>query len=101
MFIVNKDKTNFVNLNEIENIFIGNNSIKANMKSGKGMQLGAYNTLDDTQIAMDILLEKISNGSKIFIQMPDDKEIQAKILLKPIQKQTSLKGKKSKGYGGS
>lgn len=101
MFIVNKDKTNFVNLNEIENIFIGNNSIKANMKSGKGMQLGAYNTLDDTQIAMDILLEKISNNSKIFIQMPNDKEIQAKILLKPIQKQTSLKGKKSKGYGGS
>lgn len=101
MFIVNKDKTNFVNLNEIENIFIGNNSIKANMKSGKGMQLGAYNTLDDTEIAMDILLEKISNNSKIFIQMPDDKEIQAKILLKPIQKQTSLKGKKSKGYGGS
>lgn len=101
MFIVNKDKTNFVNLNEIENVFIGNNSIKANMKSGKGMQLGAYNTNEDTQIAMDILLERISINSKIFIQMPNDKEIQAKILLKPIQKQTSLKGKKSKGYGGS
>lgn len=101
MFIVNKDKTNFVNLNEIENVFIGNNSIKANMKSGKGMQLGAYNTNEDTQIAMDILLERISINSKIFIQMPNDKEIQAKILLKPIQKQTSLKGKKAKGYGGS
>lgn len=101
MFIVNKDETNFVNLNEIENIFIGNNSIKANMKSGKGMQLGAYNTIDDTKIAMNILLDKISTNSKIFIKMPNDKEIQAKILLKPIQKQTSLKGKKAKGYGGS
>lgn len=101
MFIVDKNKKSIVNFNEIENIFIGNNSIKANMRSGRGMQLGAYNTIEDTEIAMDILLEKISINSKIFIQMPSDKEIQAKILLKPTQKQTSLKGKKSKGYGGS
>lgn len=100
MIIINKDKTNLVNFEQIENIFIGNNTIKANMKSGKGMQLGAYNSLEDTKIAMEVLIERLLKNNS-FIQMPSDNDIKAKVINSAFEKQRSLTGKKQKGYGGS
>lgn len=100
MIIINKDETSFVNYEQIENVFIGDTSIKANLKSGKGMQLAKYNTDEETKQAFRILVDKLRQNSAV-INMPTDEEVKQKINLIPVYKQRSLTGKKSKGYGGS
>ena len=100
MIIINKDKTSFVNYEQIENVFIGDTSIKANLKSGKGMQLAKYNTNIETQMAFEILIDKI--GNNVYkIQMPLDEEVAQKINSMPVYKTRHISGKKTKGHGGS
>ena len=100
MIIVNKDGTSIVNFNQIENIFIGDMSIKANFKSGKGMQLGCYSNREEAKIVIEILAEKIKTGADL-IKMPQDKEIEAKVNSNTYAKPRHISGKKTKGYGGS
>lgn len=99
MIIVNKDRTSIVNFEQIENIFIGDSAIKANLKSGKGMQLGCYNSNTEAKIVLEILAEKLVAGVEC-IKMPNDKEIKAKVNLIGLDK-TNYTGKKQKGHGGS
>ena len=101
MIIVNKDGTSIINFEQVESIFIGDTSIKANLKSGKGTQLGFYGSITAAKIVMQILTEKIATDVDC-IKMPQDKEIKAKIINSGIYtRQRSMTGKKAKGHGGS
>lgn len=100
MIIVNKDGTSIINFEQVESIFIGDASIKANLKSGKGTQLGFYGSITEAKIVMQILTEKIATGVDC-IKMPQDKEIETKVNSGIYTRQRSMTGKKAKGHGGS
>lgn len=85
---------------QVENVFIGDLAIKANMKSGKGMQIAKYNCIEDTKIALQILIERIRQNQSV-INSPTDEEVKSKIQQTKENKTRSLTGKKSKGHGGS
>ena len=100
MIIINKDDTSFVNYEQIENVFIGDTSIKANLKSGKGMQLAKYNTIEDTKEAFKILIDRLRQN-QLIVKMPTDEEVKTKIQLTKDYIPRSLTGKKQKSHGGS
>lgn len=103
MFIVGKDKETVANTEFVTNIYIGidNCSIKANFIDGKGCQIAKYNSEEQAQIAMEILLNDLEKGkSGVCIFMPDENAIKAKLNSKE-QKYHHLTGKKTKGHGGS
>ena len=102
MIIINKEMTSIVNFEQVENIFVGagGTSIKANLKSGNGMQLGFYGSVEEAKIVIQILAEQISKNIDC-IKMPQDKQIEAKINSVPYSKPHHINGKKQKGFGGS
>lgn len=100
MIIINKDKTSFLMFDQVENVFIGDLAIKANMKSGKGMQIAKYNSIEDTKVALQILIERIQQNQSV-INSPTDEEVRIKIQQTKESRARSLTGKKTKGHGGS
>lgn len=102
MLIVSKDKKAIVNMAAVSSIYMGhdNCSVKVDYQNGKGCQLGRYNSERATQIAMDMLVEKIGIGKTEIFFMPDDKDIDAK-LANESNLWHHATGKKTKGHGGS
>lgn len=102
MILMSKNKDSIINLEYVENIYIGANgsSIKIVLNSGNGSQLGAYTTSEEAQIALKILSDRIRSNQS-FIEMPTEKDIQAYIVSLGVEKQTCGTGKKTKRRGGS
>lgn len=106
MVIVSKNKDILINLEHTKNIYKGadNCTLKANFGNTDGCQLSRYNSPDEMQIAMEMLIDAIGKR-EVFI-MPSDDEVKAKLKAKAGAKgigenQHHITGKKTKGHGGS
>lgn len=68
MFILSKSQSNLVNMNEVENIFIGadKKSIKANMVSRSGCELAKYQTSEQCKFALGMLYSSIQANENVF-----------------------------------
>ena len=102
MLLMSKNKDSIVNLEYVENVYIGANgtSIKMISNSGNGSQLGAYTTSEETKMALNILSNRIKSNESL-IEMPTEKDIQAYVVSLGIEKPRHITGKKTKGHGGS
>lgn len=100
MYIVNKSKTQLLNLEQVTALYIGADdvSIKADFATGNGCQVARYNSRAEATVAIEMLGRAIGRSEVFFF--PDSKEIQAKIQ-DGKQKAHHISGKKTKGHGGS
>lgn len=102
MFIVNKDKTDVYNTKHIVNIYLdtGNSTIKVVAGNvTRGGILGKYKSQDEAEKAFGMLLIGLSNPKETVYQMPTDKSVADKLRAKEVNHH--IKGKKTKGHGGS
>lgn len=101
MYIVNKNKTQIVNLNQVTVIFIGADecSIKADFPTGKGCQIAKYESREAAIVAMEMLGKAIGRTDAFFF--PSDEYLQTKILEQESRQTHHITGKKTKGHGGS
>lgn len=99
MYLINKNKDSIINLDKIVNIFIGADSLtlKANFLDKSGCQLAKYNSKEETIIALELLFE---NFNKNIYKVPNENEIKTRILSNE-KRSRHIKGKKTKGHGGS
>lgn len=102
MYIINKDKTQFLNIEQVLTMYIGADdvSIKADFVNGKGCQVARYNSHSEAVMAIEMLGNAVAVGRSDVFFFPDDKEIQARMITQK-QKTYHSAGKKTKGHGGS
>lgn len=103
MIIICRNK-NIVNLAQVSNIFKGNDglSIKVNFVNGQGTQLEKYNSVDEADVALEMLGNAIGKNEKFL--MPNEEQIQAFIISKRSagkEYHNQHKGVKKKRHGGS
>lgn len=102
MYIINKNKTQIVNLEQVTAVYIGADecSIKADFSTGKGCQIAKYDSQTAAVAALEMLGKAIGKTEAFFF--PDDAYIHGQIQgQRTEQKQHYATGKKTKGHGGS
>lgn len=79
MVIMSNSQSNILNLEQIENIFIGadRKSIKANMVSRSGCEVAKYENLEQCKYALEMLFVSIKSEDKTF-QFPSVQEVEEK-----------------------
>lgn len=100
MYILNKSRTQIVNLDHVTAMYVGadETSIKVDFVTGKGCQIGKYASEKHAQKALEMLTLNI--GRKEAFRMPADEEIRG-LLEGEEGKRCNIGGKKQKGHGGS
>ncbi len=100
MYIVNKDRTQIINMEHVTAIYIGADgcSAKADLINGKGCQIIRYNSHEEVVMALEMLGTSIGKTEVFFF--PEDNKVQEKLRLEE-QKYHHITGKKTKGHGGS
>jgi hypothetical protein len=104
MYIVSKNREEMYNLDRATNIYISSDgcSVKICVDGTRGGQLGKYNSSEETQEAMAILVEEMKNArNNNIIHMATEDVIRTKIRTRNKQENHRVNGKKKKGYGGS
>lgn len=99
MIVISKDGKSIINTAHIVVIYIGADgfTIKADYANGKGCQIGRYRTQEATETAMNYLADNIRYE---VCQMPSDEYVSA-MIARNEHEQHHVKGKKTKGHGGS
>lgn len=99
MYIVNKDKSQIINMNQVTALFIGSDecSIKVNFVTGQGCQVARYSSRNAAAAAIEQIGKSMNCPGTFFL--PDDNEVKA--LLEKDEKWHHVAGKKTKGHGGS
>ena len=99
MYIVNKDKSQIINMDQVTALFIGSDecSIKVNFVTGQGCQVARYSSHNAAAAVIE-QIGKSMNRSETFFLL-DDNEVRA--LLEKEEKWHHVAGKKTKGHGGS
>lgn len=99
MIIVSKDKDSLINLNQVTNVFVGNDgyTVKAAFANGSGCQIGRYNAPVAAKV---IEMIGIAVGKTEIYFMPDDAAVSAK-MNEEERRYHNIAGKKTKGHGGS
>ena len=99
MIVVNKQRTSLINMDHISCIYMGvDGSLKANYAAGDGCQIARYNTPEEGETALAMLLESI--GKTEVFYCPNDEAVRARIAASG-QKYHRVTGKKTKSHGGS
>lgn len=100
MYILNKNRTQIVNLDHVTAMYVGadETSIKVDFVTGKGCQVGKYASEKHAQKALEMLTLNI--GRKEAFRMPGDEEIRG-LLEGEEGRRCNIGGKKQKGHGGS
>lgn len=100
MYLVNKSKTQIINLEQITALYVGSDecSVKADFVTGKGCQVARYDSHKAVVAALEMLGKSIGNAEVFFF--PDDGKVRGYIE-QGEQKQHHITGKKTKGHGGS
>ena len=98
MFIVNKDRTQVINMNQVTVLFIGSDecSVKVNFAAGQGCQVARYNSHNAAAAAIELLGKSMANCDEVFF-FPDDERVRTHA----AEKWHHATGKKTKGHGGS
>lgn len=100
--IVSKDKTQIINDQHVSAIYIAGEgtTIRCEMSNGKPWNIGKYNSNKETEVAINILTERMRRDN--FATVPSDDEVRAKINMYATDCQRHhVSGKKTKGHGGS
>lgn len=100
MFLINKDKSAIVNMDQVTSIYTGADgcTLKADFGNGKGCQIGRYKSEKECRMAIQIISQSIGKAELCF--SPQDDVISAKLNLTEGKKY-HITGKKTKGHGGS
>ncbi len=104
MIVLNKYKNSIINFDLVTQIFKGADdlSIKVKFLSGEGTQLERYSSVEEADIALELLCKAIGQIDKFV--MPNDEQIKAHIIAtKDVGKEyhKRYRGKKYKKVGGS
>ena len=102
MMIISKDRTQIINDQYVSAIYISGDgaTIRCEMSNGKPWNIGRYNSQEESETAINILMERMKKDS--FAVTPSDEEVRAKINSNPdMYQRHHIKGKKTKGHGGS
>lgn len=101
MIIISKNKEHLINLRNVTEIYKGADecTIKVNFKNGTGTQIDRYNSKTDTNMAFEMLCDAIGKQEKFV--MPNDEQVKARIISKPINTPNNYNGRKQKGHGAS
>lgn len=103
MYIVDKGRRGFINLENVTNIHVGGDeiSIKVNFINGSGTQIANYATSAEAYTALEMIYEKIGKNDVIYV--PSSDEVKTRIIntKKDDFYKHSPTGKKAKGHGGS
>ena len=100
MYIVNKEKTQIINMNQMKALYTGSDgkSIKVDFGSGGGCQIAKYNTCEEAVEAIGLLSGAIGKTEVFFF--PDDERVRERLKISE-QRYHHVTGKKTKGHGGS
>ncbi len=99
MIVVNKQRTSLINMDHVSCIYMGvDGSLKANCTAGGSCQIARYNTPEEGETALAMLIESI--GKTEVFYCPSDEAVCARIAASG-QKYHHVTGKKTKGHGGS
>lgn len=102
MFVMNKNRTEIVDVNVSGRIFLRNGTVCSGGTEGKPSYLGDYESSELAIVAIEMLFEAIGNLRISTYRMPTDREIKAKIANLPPEPESRLiNGKKQKGHGRS
>ena len=76
MIIMSLNGTNIINMDCVENIFLGadRKSIKANMTSRSGCELAKYSSYDQCKYALESLYMAVKGEDKVF-QFPREEDM--------------------------
>lgn len=102
MFIVSKDRTTIVNVDQITAMYISTDgySIRVEVQNGKPWNIGRYDSQEETREAIQMITNKLRLSKDTIALMPDADQIKAVLALKD-QRCHHITGKKTKGHGGS
>lgn len=100
--VVSKGKNEAYNLDKMQRIYIGTDqpNVKIVAESTRAGNLGTYDSFEKSQVAFEILMQRIHVGKSEVVFMPDDLQVETK-LHEDKQKARHISGKKTKGHGGS
>lgn len=100
MYIINKDRTQLANMEQITALYIGTDgrSIKADFVTGKGCQIARYDSGEEACAAIELLGKAMGRTETFFFS--DQDEIKAHVQTNN-QRWHHATGKKTKGHGGS
>lgn len=101
MIIVSKDRDSIVNMDQVTNLFVGNDeyTVKAAFANGGGSQIGRYNAPVATEVIK--MIGQAAERSTVYF-MPDDEAVAARInQYRQEWERHHATGKKTKGHGGS
>ena len=99
MIIVSKDRDSIVNMEQITNIFVGNDgyTVKAAFANGSGCQIGRYSSPVAVKV-IEMIGLAVGRGEVYFL--PSDEEVAAR-MNEERARYHHIDGKKTKGHGGS
>lgn len=99
MIIVSKDKDCIINLDQVANIFAGNDgyTIKAAFANGNGCQIGRY----ERPVAGKVIemIGKAVGKTEVYF-LPNDVDVALRLADEKVRYH-NIGGKKTKGHGGS
>lgn len=100
MFIVNKAKTQIINMDQVTALYVGSDgrSIKVDFGNGRGCQVTQYSTGEEAVEAIGQLAGAIGKTEVFFF--PDDDKVRERLKISE-QRYHHITGKKTKGHGGS
>lgn len=99
MYIVNKDKSQIINMDQVAALFVGSDecSIKVNFTAGQGCHVARYSSRNAATAVIEQIGKAMGRSETFFL--PGDDEVRA--LLGKDEKWHHATGKKTKGHGGS
>lgn len=101
MYIVSKDRMTVINAEQISAIYVSSGTnIRTETAGGRTWNIGRYDSGENAQAALDMLVERIRSVKEETVFVPRDRDIQAMRALEE-QKYHHMAGKKMKGHGGS
>lgn len=99
MIIVSKDRDSIVNMEQVTNLFAGNDgyTVKAAFANGSGCQLGRYTSPVASKV-IEMIVLAVGRGEVYFL--PSDEDVSAR-MNEERARYHHIDGKKTKGHGGS
>lgn len=78
MFLVSKDKTTIIGVEQISALYISTDrrNIQVETMSGKSWNIGKYNTEHKAIQAMKLLAKRMNTEKEITVYVPEDAELQ-------------------------
>ncbi|MCD8209052.1 MAG: hypothetical protein LUD72_14030 [Bacteroidales bacterium] len=82
MIIINKNRDNIINMDNVTNIYLKNDrrGIQVSFTNGQGCLIGEYENMEQAKTAMELLWFRLDHHS--VVALPTDAEVRAQLISK-------------------